>query len=552
MLANVFTKTISDRWRGWLIALVSLGLMFLLALDAYRSIDLGVYSELPIGFRSILGIPETADVASLAVNALVSSYGAFILAAMALALGSAAVAGEEREGTIGLLLANPLSRARVLLDKTAAMVALTVLGVVALWATIVGSAAWLDVSLEGLDVIALSVHLLANSLFYGFIALAVGAWTGNRSAAVGASVGLMVASFFAVGILPLVEGTEGWEKASPWYYFDGSDPLLNGIEWGHVVLLLVVSLVLGAAAVIGLRRRDLKGQSVGETIFDRLRAHPLFEKVVGRLAGAARVSSIWVKTASEYQGMMWIVAVYTFLVQGVLMGPLYGAMPRETFVALEDFPEVMLALFGGGDPSTAEGFYQLETFGMMAPALVLSPAIAIGAGALAGEESRRTMGLLLANPIARSRIIVEKTLTMVLLAVAVGVVTFAGVWAGSLIGGLGMDVGNIAAACVLQVLVGLVFGALALALSAATGRKKVAIFGAVGAGVALHLLNSFGDLSETMADWAMLSPFRYYLGSDPLMTGMHWGDAAILGAISVVLIAASFWLFQRRDLRQGS
>ena len=182
----------------------------------------------------------------------------------------------------------------------------------------------------------------------------------------------------------------------------------------------------------------------------------------------------------------------------------------------------------------------METFGLMAPLSVILVTAVMGAGALAGEESRRTMGLLLANPISRSRIVMEKAVTMVLFGIAVGVATFAGVALGSVLGGLGMSIGNIAATSALQVLVGLVFGALALALSAGTGRTAVAvILGATGAALAFHLLTSLAALNDGLAGIAWLSPFHYYLGSDPLNTGMDWGNAVVLLALALALIGLS-------------
>ena len=73
--------------------------------------------------------------------------------------------------------------------------------------------------------------------------------------------------------------------------------------------------------------------------------------------------------------------------------------------------------------STPEGWYTLETFGLMAPVGVILVTAIMGAGAFAGEESRRTMGMLLANPISRSRIVFEKAIPMVLFALAVGFAT---------------------------------------------------------------------------------------------------------------------------------
>jgi len=216
----------------------------------------------------------------------------------------------------------------------------------------------------------------------------------------------------------------------------------------------------------------------------------------------------------------------------------------------DSFPEVLLALFGGGDMGTPEGFYQIESFGMMAPVAVMVVTVAIGSRALAGEEENRTMGLLLANPIRRSTVVLQKTAAMVIYGCAVGLATFAGVAAGSLLGGLGMNIGHIAATCLLLTLVGLVFGALALALSAATGRVSVAVYGTVGVALVLYVLNALLTFSDTLVGYAKASPFYYYLTSDPLMNGMHWGHAAVLTVLTVVLIALSVVLFQRRDLRQ--
>jgi ABC-2 type transport system permease protein len=207
---------------------------------------------------------------------------------------------------------------------------------------------------------------------------------------------------------------------------------------------------------------------------DRLRTSPLTAGIANRLAGSARVSRIWVKTASEYQE---------------------PALRRRC-------PHV------------------------------------------------RRDGRARRSDLQRSRVVVEKSLTMVLYALAVGFASFAGVTIGSWIGGLGMDVGNIAATSVLAVLIGLVFGALAMLLSAATGVVRFAIFVPVCADLIFHVMNAIGELND--AAWADWSPFHYYLGSDPLTNGMPWGHGALLAALVVLLLALAVPAFQRRDLRQVS
>ena len=550
MLATLFTKAVRDRWLGMAIATSVLALFMLYAMAVYRDIDLSIYTDMPDGIKELMGIPEGADAASLSYNVLLSFAGALTLAGMAISMGSTAIAGEERNGTIGLLLANPKSRTNVLVAKTASMVALTAAATMVLWGAGHAVPVILDVDIGNTHVGAMMLHLGVNALFYGFMAIAIGAWTGNRTLSSGITTGVMIISYFAVGLLPLIEGLDDATKVFPWYYFLGSDPLVNGIHWGHLAVLVLGCVLFAVVALLGLNRRDLRGQSVGVTLLDRLRANPTTRRVFDRLAGSTRVSRLWIKATSEHQGLLIVTSVTMFGMMGVLMGPMYSAIEENIADLADDFPEAILAIAGGGDLATPEGFYQVETFSLMAPIAIMIVTIVVGARALAGEESNRTIGLLLANPIKRSTVVAEQALAMVVYAAVVGVATFAGVALGSVIAGLDMSIGNIAATSLLVTLLGLVFGALALALSAATGRVKIAVYGAIGVALASHLFNSLLPLSDNLAGYARWTPNHYYLSNDPLVNGMHWGHAALLAGLAASLVTAAIALFGRRDLRQ--
>jgi ABC-2 type transport system permease protein len=554
MLANIFTKSVRDRWRGTTIAFVSLMLMLLFAMSIYRNFDINVYQEMPEVLKRIMGIPAGMDAAVLAVSVFLSGAGGWVLAGLTIASGSASIASEESNGTIGLLLGNPVSRTNVLFSKAAAMILLMFLLVTASWGCTYLIAEILGVSLGEMSVVALSLHLLVVALFHGFLAMAIGAWTGNRGAAAGVTTGVMFISIFAVGIIPLIEGWENLVKVFPWYYLNGSEPLFNGVDWGHIGILSAFIVFFAVISVIGINRRDLKSQNVGVTLLDRLRNYPMTQKIITRLAGSARVSRIWIKTFSEHQTLL-IITGYVMFLTGILIGVLYQFMPIDTMVNLvENFPEaevIFAAIGGGGDFSTPEGFFQLEIFGLMAPAALILVGIAVGGRALSGEESRRTMGLLLANPIPRHKIIIEKSLAMVFCAVITGVATFLGITFGALLGGLDMNIANVAATCLLVTLLGMVFGALALALDAAVGNGRVAVFGSIGIALVSYIMSSFLPLSDSLAGFARWTPYYYFLGSDPLFTGMNWGHGAILAGLTLGLIALSVVLFQRRDLREG-
>ena len=84
MLANIFTKTTQDRWKGVVIGAVTLAVLLFFGMAVYRDIDLAVYTNLPEVARTLMDIPADADVASLAYGAIYGSYGAMTMAALAI------------------------------------------------------------------------------------------------------------------------------------------------------------------------------------------------------------------------------------------------------------------------------------------------------------------------------------------------------------------------------------------------------------------------------------------------------------------------------------
>ena len=550
MLANVFTKALMDRWRAMAVASASLGAMLWFGMIAYDGLDLSVYSDLPEVMRSLIGIADDIDAGGLAYGAIYASYGTLTLASVALSMGAATIAGEERDRTLGLLLGAPMSRGQVLRQKCASMVVLTAGGALVLWIAGVAVPLLIDVDTSGKHVEALVIHMFVAAVFFGALAAAIGGWTGRRALASGTTALVMVASFIGAGVFPVL----GWGDAAkilPWYYFDGSDPVTNGLDWGHLGVLAGAAALLMIVAVVGVDRRDLGSGESTSGILDRLREHPLAKKVIDRIAGSARVSSLWAKTVSDHQ-MVTIVVGYSVVFFGVVLGPMYLTINDALKDFMRQVPEAILAMVGYADMGTPEGWYQTEHFSLTVPIALIIATVAVGSKALAGEEADRTMGLLLANPVRRSRVVVEKSFAMIVIAGLLGVLTFIGTMIGSAISGLGMGVAGVAATSVLGSLIGLVFGALALAVGAATGRTTWASAGAAGAALMFYIVNAFFPLADSLEVFADWSPFHYYLSADPLNNGMPWGHAAILAALTVALMGGAVLLFERRDLRQGA
>jgi len=103
----------------------------------------------------------------------------------------------------------------------------------------------------------MSLHLALFGILFGALAYAIGAATGRRAVALGGSAAVAVLAYLANAVLPQVEGLAGARALSPWDWYLGGDPLVNGVQVGHVLLLAGAAVLLVAAGTWAFRRRDI-------------------------------------------------------------------------------------------------------------------------------------------------------------------------------------------------------------------------------------------------------------------------------------------------------
>jgi len=242
-------------------------------------------------------------------------------------------------------------------------------------------------------------------------------------------------------------------------------------------------------------------------------------------------------------GMIGLVAMY-----GAFFPSIRGnAAQLERY--LSNLPEAFRQAFGGGaDFGTSVGYLNTELFSLLAPLLLMILSISAGARAIAGEEERRTLDLLLAYPVARRDIVLEKLSAMVVTTLGVGAVLWLGV---AVLGppfGLHVSLGHLAAACIAAVLLAMVFGSAALFLGCLSGRRGLAIAFTGSAAVALYLLDLLAPQVDSVSWLETLSPFHYYLGPSPLVNGLPARSAALLVGLIAVFATAAVVAFDRRDV----
>jgi len=239
-----------------------------------------------------------------------------------------------------------------------------------------------------------------------------------------------------------------------------------------------------------------------------------------------------------------ILAIFT-----MLFYPSVADVP-ELNKFFEEMPEALARSFMGdvADYTSPEGYLNTEMFGFTIPLLFLVFTVGRGAGAVAGEEEKGTLELLLSYPLLRHRLVADKFLAML---VVTTVLTVA-IWIAALVGAAVVDmdirVWSLAQITVSAALLGLVFGAFSLALGSATGKRNTTIGVTGSIALAAYLLNALAPLVDWLEPARRFSPFYYYNSADPLSNGLDPVHVGVLIGLVAAFLAVALFTFGRRDL----
>lgn len=218
---------------------------------------------------------------------------------------------------------------------------------------------------------------------------------------------------------------------------------------------------------------------------------------------------------------------------------------------LDAYPEALLSLFGierGQDFTSAIGYLESEIFSFIVPLAMVGFGVAVGARFVAGEEERGTIGLTLARPVSRARFVLAKASALALLTVALGAVVLASLLLAGPLFDLRAPLGRLAAVVASTTALAILFGVIAMAAGAATGRRAVATSAGWGLAIAAYLWNGLAPITEGLADLAWISPYEWALGEHPLRTGIDLVGLGWLALASVLVVALAVAVFDRRDL----
>lgn len=223
---------------------------------------------------------------------------------------------------------------------------------------------------------------------------------------------------------------------------------------------------------------------------------------------------------------------------------------REIRNIVDAVPPIMQGL--AGKPVSVEtlGGYLQYKYGGFLPLVIGLWSILALSGTLAGESRSGSLDLVLAAPISRRRIAIEKVLGHILMvAVAMALIGGGTALAGAfaVLPGDEIPVGAALGFAVWLGLMALAAGALAFGLAPFVGRGSAAGL-AGGVMLAGFLLNGYQAAIPELAPFAGLTWFGWTSNHIPLAGQFAWASLGITALVAVGLLAVGVEAFVRRDL----
>jgi ABC-2 type transport system permease protein len=186
-------------------------------------------------------------------------YGNFVplvVLLLTIGYGAHAIAGQDEDGTLGLVTSLPVSRRSVVLQKFATMCVQAVpVSVVTLLCVVAGRG--FDLHLTTGALVGITVGCVLLGIDFGALALLIGAASGSRGVALGITSSIAAASYLVSSLAPVVDWIRPARYVSLFYWSVGNGQLTHGIGGTSIAVLAAAAAALAAAAVVAFARLDV-------------------------------------------------------------------------------------------------------------------------------------------------------------------------------------------------------------------------------------------------------------------------------------------------------
>jgi ABC-2 type transport system permease protein len=465
----------------------------------------------------------------------------FLIALWPLLAASRILRGEEEVGSLDVLLSLPRPRLRVALEKLAAIwTALLAMGLLIGLIVFAGGRQFgADFGLG--DALLFGLNLALICAVIGGLALLISQFTQERGPAAGWTAGLLLVFIVLDMVHRIFPNSEWISRVSPIYYYNQTKALVPsyGVNPGAMLLLLALAVVLGGVGVWLFARRD-----VGGTV-----PLPRWLRLPERAASRALPVGDW-SLRSVYARSLGMIAMptvwWTLGIAGFAAWMVFAVQQMESRLSslFASSPTVMNLIknIGGGSASFDAGF--LSAMFVLLPLFLMAFAVTQVNGWSADEQDGR-LELVLATPQRRLGVLLGRFAALSSATVFIGVITLLASAGAAAVAGLKLDSGNLAAATLGMIPLGLLIAAIGYLASG--WLRTAADTGLLSFVLLIWFFITFIGPELKLPDATLrLSPFYYY--GTPLLHGLQL--TSILGVVAVAAVALGLGAlrFVRKDI----
>lgn len=451
--------------------------------------------------------------------------------------------GEEERGSMDTLLSTPHSRGQVALEKLAAVwTALLAMGLLIGLITFAGGK-HVSASFGLGDALLFGLNIALICAVFGSLALLISQFTRERGTATGLTGGLLLVFIVLDMVHRVIPNSEWLSRFSPIYYYNLNKTLVPGysLNSGAMLLLLALTILLSGAGIWLFVRRDIGGtvatvggQLLPEQTVQHARPLPVndwsLRTVYTRSLGLIAVAACWWTLGIAGFAAWMIVVVRQTETQ---LATIYASSP---------FLKNLVTKVGGGDSATNASL--LSAFFLILPLILMAFAVTQVNRWSSDEEDGR-LELVLSTPQPRLRVLLGRFAALTTAIVLMGVLTLAAAALASAATGLKLDGGNLAAASLGMIPLGLLIATIGYLLS---GWLRTAIdTGLLSFLLVIWFFITFVGPELSWPDATLhLSAFYYY--GTPLLDGLSAGNILAVLIVCVVALALASLRFMRKDI----
>jgi len=248
--------------------------------------------------------------------------------------------------------------------------------------------------------------------------------------------------------------------------------------------------------------------------------------------------------------LIWSLSLAAMIFIFYSIFPTFSAQAATINQALSQFPPALLAAFGMGqvDLSSVLGFF---SFAFLFTQVCLAiQAGNYGFGLVSVEETELTADFLVSKPVSRVQIIDSKLLA----AFCSLTITNLVVWASTFLsihlfkGSLTYDLGTLLLLLASIVIFQLFFLSVGLAISLLVRRVRSVTPYSLSLGFGMYILAAFSGL-EGISNLELITAFKHFDPNYIIQHRAYDSPLVLLNvAVTVVCLAAAYWLYTRRDI----